>query len=125
MRARCDGLVINIGSYFARYQGYVGGAAYNASKQALTGLTHKLNMEEGMHGIRGLRDPPGETVTSRCSGARPNPGDADARRRPAKMLKMEDLAALLRFVAESPPHVCVTRSSSRRTWNRLILGGGR
>ena len=44
MRERRDGLVVNIGSWFARYQGYVGGAAYNASKQALTAMTHQINL---------------------------------------------------------------------------------
>src|SRR5438445_10789008 len=53
MRERREGLVIHIASWFARYQAYVGGAAYNASKQALCALVRQVNIEEGMHGIRG------------------------------------------------------------------------
>lgn len=120
MRARRDGLVINIGSWFARYQGYVGGAAYNASKQALTGLTHQINLEEGLHGIRGCVIHPGETVTP-MQRARPKPPTPEDQ---AKMLKMQDLGRVVRFVAESPPHVCLNEIVVTPTWNRLILGGG-
>ena len=120
MRARRDGLVINIGSWFARYQAYIGGAAYNASKQALTGLTHQINLEEGMHGIRACVIHPGETVTP-MQRARPKPPSPEDQ---AKMLKMEDLGRVVRFVAESPAHVCINEIVVTPTWNRLILGGG-
>lgn len=120
MRERREGLVINIGSWFARYQGYVGGAAYNASKQALTGLTHQINLEEGMHGIRGCVIHPGETVTP-MQRARPKPPSPEDQ---ARMLKMEDLGRVVRFVAESPAHVCINEIVVTPTWNRLILGGG-
>jgi NADP-dependent 3-hydroxy acid dehydrogenase YdfG len=120
MRARRDGLVIIIGSYFARYQGYVGGAAYNAAKQALNGLTHQINMEEGMHGIRACVIHPGETVTP-MQRARPKPPSPEDQ---ARMLRMEDLGRVVRFVAESPAHVCVNEIVVTPTWNRLILGGG-
>ena len=120
MRSRRDGQVINIGSWFARYQAYIGGAAYNASKQALTGLTHQINLEEGMHGIRACVVHPGETVTP-LQRARPKPPSPEDQ---AKMLKMEDLGRVVRFVAESPAHVCINEIVVTPTWNRLILGGG-
>jgi len=120
MRARRDGLVIHIASYFARYQSYVGGAAYNASKQALCALVHQINIEEGMHGIRGCAIHPGETVTP-LQKARPKPPSPEDQQ---KMLKMEDLGRVVRFVAESPAHVCVNEIVVSPTWNRLILGGG-
>ena len=120
MRERRDGIVINIGSWFARYQGYVGGAAYNASKQALTAITHQLNLEEGLHGIRGCVIHPGETVTP-MQRARPKPPSPEDQ---ARMLKMEDLGRVVRFVAESPAHVCLNEIVITPTWNRLILGGG-
>jgi NADP-dependent 3-hydroxy acid dehydrogenase YdfG len=120
MRERRDGLVINIGSWFARYQSYIGGAAYNASKQALTGLTHQINLEEGMHGIRACVVHPGETVTP-LQRARPKPPSLEDQ---ARMLKMDDLGRVVRFVAESPSHVCINEIVVTPTWNRLILGGG-
>jgi len=120
MRERRGGLIVNIGSWFARYPGYVGGAAYNASKQALAAMTHQLNLEEGLHGIRGCVIHPGETVTP-MQRARPKPPSPEDQ---AKMLKMEDLGRVVRFVAESPAHVCVNEVVITPTWNRLILGGG-
>jgi NADP-dependent 3-hydroxy acid dehydrogenase YdfG len=120
MRTRRDGAVIIIGSFFARYQGYVGGAAYNAAKQALNGLTHQINIEEGMHGIRACVIHPGETVTP-MQRARPKPPSPEDQ---ARMLRMEDLGRVVRFVAESPAHVCVNEIVVTPTWNRLILGGG-
>lgn len=120
MRARRDGLVINVGSWFARYPGYVGGAAYNASKQALTAMTHQINLEEGLNGIRGCVVHPGETVTP-MQKARPKPPSPEDQ---ARMLKMEDLGRVVRFVAESPRHVCINEIVVTPTWNRLILGGG-
>jgi len=40
------------------------------------------------------------------------------------MLKMEDVGRVVRFVAESPAHVCMNEIVVSPTWNRLILGGG-
>ena len=120
MRKRRDGLVIHVASYFARYQSYLGGAAYNASKLALCALVHQINIEEGMHGIRGCAIHPGETVTP-LQKARPKPPSPEDQ---ARMLKMEDVGRVVRFVAESPAHVCVNEIVVSPTWNRLILGGG-
>jgi NADP-dependent 3-hydroxy acid dehydrogenase YdfG len=120
MRSRRDGLVIHVVSYFARYQSYLGGAAYNASKLALCALVHQINIEEGMHGIRACAIHPGETVTP-LQKARPKPPSPEDQ---AKMLRMEDLGRVVRFVAESPAHVCVNEIVVSPTWNRLILGGG-
>ncbi|MGB5079471.1 MAG: SDR family oxidoreductase [Burkholderiales bacterium] len=120
MRERGGGLVINIGSWFARYPAYVGGAAYNAAKQALTVMTHQLNIEEGLHGIRACVIHPGETVTP-MQRARPKPPSPEDQ---ARMLRMEDLGRVVRFVAETPPHVCLNEIVVTPTWNRLILGGG-
>jgi len=68
MRKRRDGLVIHVASYFARYQSYLGGAAYNASKLALCALVHQINIEEGMHGIRGC-DPSRRDGDAAAEGA--------------------------------------------------------
>src|SRR5258708_34809207 len=103
MRERRDGLVIHVASWFARYQSYLGGAAYNASKQALCALVHQINIEEGMHGIRACAIHPGETVTP-LQKARPKPPSPEDQ---ARMLNMEDLGRVGRVIAESPAHACV------------------
>jgi len=120
MRAQKDGLVINISSWLGRWVGYLGGPAYGASKHALATITHHLNIEEGMHGIRGCVIYPGEVATPLVK-SRPVPpaqGDID------RMLKPEDLGRTIRFVAEMPPHVCLNEIVITPTWNRLLVGGG-
>jgi NADP-dependent 3-hydroxy acid dehydrogenase YdfG len=39
------------------------------------------------------------------------------------MLQAEDLGRAVRFVAESPPHVCINELVITPTWNRLLVGG--
>ena len=119
MRSQKSGLVINISSWLGRWIGYLGGAAYGASKHALATLTHHLNLEEGMHGIRGCVIYPGEVATPILK-TRPVP---PARQDIERMLQPEDLGRTIRFVAETPPHVCLNEIVITPTWNRLLLGG--
>jgi NADP-dependent 3-hydroxy acid dehydrogenase YdfG len=119
MRAQQGGLVINVSSWLGRWVGYLGGAAYGASKHALATLTHHLNIEEGMHGIRGCVIYPGEVATPLVK-LRPSP---PAQEDIDRMLKTEDLGRTLRFVAEMPPHVCLNEIVITPTWNRLLIGG--
>jgi NADP-dependent 3-hydroxy acid dehydrogenase YdfG len=119
MRAQRDGLVINVSSWLGRWVGYLGGAAYGASKHALATATHHLNIEEGMHGIRGCVIYPGEVATPilKVRPVPPAPEDMD------RMLKPEDLGRTIRFVAELPTHVCLNELVITPTWNRMYLGG--
>jgi NADP-dependent 3-hydroxy acid dehydrogenase YdfG len=119
MRSRRDGLVINISSWLGRWVGYLGGAAYGASKHALATLTHHLNIEEGMHGIRGCVIYPGEVATSILKARPVPPAQEDIDR----MLTPDDLGRTIRFVAEMPPHVCLNEIVITPTWNRLLVGG--
>lgn len=119
MRDRRDGLVINIASWLGRWPAYLGGPAYAASKHAMASMTHQLNIEEGVHGIRGCVIYPGEVATPILK-SRPVPPSADEM---AKMLKAEDIGRAIRFVAESPAHVTLNEIVITPTWNRLILGG--
>jgi NADP-dependent 3-hydroxy acid dehydrogenase YdfG len=120
MRAQQGGLVINISSWLGRWVGYLGGVAYGASKHALATLTHHLNMEEGMHGIRGCVIYPGEVATPLLKARPVPPAQEDIDR----MLKPEDLGRTIRFVAEMPAHVCLNEIVIAPTWNRLLIGGG-
>ncbi len=119
MRAQKSGLVINIASWLGRWVGYLGGAAYGASKHGLATLTHHLNLEEGMHGIRGCVIYPGEVATPILKTRPVPPAPKDLER----MLKPEDLGRTIRFVAEMPPHACLNEIVITPTWNRLLLGG--
>jgi NADP-dependent 3-hydroxy acid dehydrogenase YdfG len=119
MRERRDGVVINIASWLGRWPAYLGGPAYAASKHAMASMTHQLNIEEGVHGIRACVIYPGEVATPILK-SRPVPPSADEM---AKMLKAEDIGRAIRFVAESPAHVTLNEIVITPTWNRLILGG--
>jgi len=119
MRERRDGLVINISSWFGRYDGYLAGPAYNASKTALAAMNASLNVEEGVNGIRACVLFPGEVATEilKLRPVPPRPEDI------ARMLKPEDLGRLIRFIAETPPHMCLSEIVVAPTWSRMILGG--
>jgi NADP-dependent 3-hydroxy acid dehydrogenase YdfG len=119
MREHRNGLVINVSSWLGRWPGYLGGAAYAVSKHAMAAMIHQLNIEEGVNGIRGCVIYPGEVATPMLK-ARPVP---PAPQEVEKMLKVEDLARTVRFVAEAPQHVCFNEIVISPTWNRLILGG--
>ena len=119
MRARKDGLVINISSWLGRWIGYLGGVAYGASKHALATITHHLNLEEGMNGIRGCVIYPGEVATPLLKTRPVPPAQEDIDR----MLRPEDLGRTIRFVAEMPPHVCLNEIVISPAWNRMLLGG--
>jgi NADP-dependent 3-hydroxy acid dehydrogenase YdfG len=119
MRARKDGLVINVSSWAGRFETYMTGPAYNSSKHALAALTHSLNDEECVNGVRACVICPGEVATPILKN-RPKP---PAPEEIARMLQPEDLGRTIRFVAEMPPRVCVNEILISPTWNRFFVGG--
>lgn len=119
MRAQKDGLVINISSWAGRFEEYLTGPAYNASKTALAALTLSLNDEECVNGIRACCIYPGEVATP-ILRHRPV---APQREEVERMLQAEDLGKTIRFVAEMPPRVCVNEILITPTWNRFFVGG--
>lgn len=118
MRARKDGLVINISSWAGKYTSAMVGAAYNGSKAAVVSLTETINMEECANGIRACAICPAEVATP-ILDRRPVPPSAEER---AKMLQPADLGETIRWVAEQPPHVCINEITISPTWNRLYVG---
>jgi NADP-dependent 3-hydroxy acid dehydrogenase YdfG len=119
MRARKDGLVINVSSWAGRFETYMTGPAYNASKHAMAALTHSLNDEECVNGVRACVIYPGEVATPILRN-RPKPPSPEET---ARMLQAEDLGRTIRFVAEMPPRVCVNEILISPTWNRFFVGG--
>jgi NADP-dependent 3-hydroxy acid dehydrogenase YdfG len=118
MRAKKGGLIINISSWAGRYDTYMTGPAYNATKHGVVALTASLNMEECLNGIRACVICPGEVATPIMKN-RPVPPSAEDL---GRMLQMEDLGRTIRFVAEMPPHVCLNEIVISPTWNRIYLG---
>ncbi len=103
MLARRDGLIINISSTAGKRATPLGGAAYAASKFGLSALSLCLGMEEKDAGLRCCAIYPGEVDTPILE-ARPTPVTAEHRER---ILKPEDVAQAVLFVAGLPPHVSV------------------
>ena len=119
MRARKDGLIINVSSWSGVYHPKLTGAAYNASKHAVIAMTETINMEECVNGIRACSVCPAEVATP-IMDKRPIPPSQEDR---ARMLQPEDLGNTIRFIAQMPPHVCVNQVIISPTWNRLYIGG--
>lgn len=119
MRARKDGLIINISSWAGRYASVLTGPGYNATKHAVIALTESINLEECANGIRATSVLPGEAATPILE-KRPVPPAPEVR---AKMLQPEDLGRTLAFIATLPPRVCINEIIVSPTWNRFLLGG--
>jgi len=119
MRARRDGLVINVSSWAGRYASQLTGPAYNATKRAVIAVTESINMEEGRNGIRATSILPGEVATPILE-KRPVPPSPEER---ARMAQPEDLGAAILFVASLPARTCVNELIISPTWNRFYTGG--
>ena len=117
MRTRKDGLVINVSSWAGVFHPKLTGAAYNASKHAVTAMTETINMEECANGIRACAICPAEVATP-IMDRRPVPPSAEDR---ARMLQAEDLGNTIRFIAQMPPHVCINQVIISPTWNRMYI----
>jgi NAD(P)-dependent dehydrogenase (short-subunit alcohol dehydrogenase family) len=119
MRARRDGLIINISSWAGRYASSLTGPAYNATKRAVIAVTESINMEECANGIRATSILPGEVATPILE-KRPVPPSIEER---ARMAQPEDFGKAILFVATMPARSCVNELVIAPTWNRFYLGG--
>ena len=115
MRAGGGGVFVHIGSWTAHFPSMLGGPVYTAAKTAIVAMSHTLNMEEGVNGIRSTVLSPGEVVTP-LMDKRPVPVTAAER---AVMLQPEDVALFIRHIAALPPHVCINEVVMSPTANRL------
>ena len=118
MRERGQGTLILTSSWAGRHPSRLTGPAYSASKHAVVALSHSINQEEGVNGIRCTALMPGEVATPILQ-SRPKPPAAED---VAKMLKAEDLGAIVRYIAEAPAHVCLNEILISPTWNRAFTG---
>jgi NAD(P)-dependent dehydrogenase (short-subunit alcohol dehydrogenase family) len=103
MRARRDGLIVNISSIAGKRAATLAGPAYCAAKFAMTALGTAVGLEERANGIRITNVYPGEVDTPILK-QRAVPVPAEKR---AKMVHPEDIAACVLTIAKLPPHVLV------------------
>ncbi len=103
MLERKDGVIVNVVSVAGKRANPLGGAAYVAAKFGMGALGLVLSNEEKDSGVRVSNVYPGEIDTPILE-QRPNPV-TDAQR--AVILKPEDVAEAVLFVASLPPRVSV------------------
>lgn len=103
MFERKDGVIVNLVSVAGKRANPLGGAAYVASKFGMGGLGMCLSNEERESGVRVSNVYPGEIDTPILEH-RPKPVTDEQR---AVILKPEDVAEAVLFVAGLPPHVSV------------------
>lgn len=114
MRAQKDGLIIHTASMAGRFVSLLSGPAYTAAKHGLVAMSHSINMEECVNGIRSTALCPGEVATP-ILAQRPAPVSAEDQ---ARMLQPADCAALIRMIACLPARVCLNEVLITPTWNR-------
>ncbi len=112
MMKRKDGVIINISSVAGKRAWPVSGAGYSAAKFGVTALSSCLGAELKDHGIRVSAICPGEVDTP-ILHQRPEPLTEEHRLR---ILRPEDVAAAVLFVAALPPHVSVPELIIKPAW---------
>ena len=117
MRAQQDGLLIHTASMAGRFIGGLSGPIYTVAKHGIVAMSHGLNMQECVNGIRSTVFLPGEVATP-ILDARPNPVSAEDR---ARMVQAADCGDVIRYVACLPKHLVMNEVHLSPTWNRGYL----
>ncbi|HET6309110.1 MAG TPA: SDR family NAD(P)-dependent oxidoreductase [Rhodopila sp.] len=117
MRAQKDGLIIHTASMAGRFIGNLSGPIYTAAKHGVVAMSHGLNMQECVHGIRSTVFLPGEVATP-ILDARPTPVTPEER---ARMVQAEDCGDLIRYIACLPRHLVMNEVHLSPTWNRSYI----
>jgi NADP-dependent 3-hydroxy acid dehydrogenase YdfG len=103
MRARRDGLVINISSISGKRAIQLGGVVYCASKFAMTALGTTVSNEVRMEGVRITNVYPGE-VNTPILDKRPTPVSQEHKE---AILQPEDIALMVTAICHLPPRAHV------------------
>lgn len=114
MRSQKDGLLIHTASMAGRFIGGVSGPIYTVAKHGVVAMSHSLNMQECVNGIRSTVFLPGEVATP-ILDKRPNPVGPEVR---ARMVQPTDCGDLIRYIACLPRHLVMNEVHLSPTWNR-------
>ena len=117
MRLHQDGLIIHTASMAGRFIGGFPGPLYTAAKHGIVAMSHSINMEECINGIRSCVFLPGEVATA-ILDKRPNPVSAEER---ARMVQPQDCADLILYVALLPKRLVMNEVMLSPTWNRAYV----
>jgi NADP-dependent 3-hydroxy acid dehydrogenase YdfG len=114
MRKRKDGVLIHTSSVAGKQPSLLSGPAYSAAKHGVVAMSHTINMEECVNGIRSCVVCPGEVATP-ILDKRPVPVSKAER---ARMAQSEDVGDLIRYIACLPSHIVINEVMINPTWNR-------
>jgi len=112
MRARHDGLIVNVSSVAGIRASSLGGIAYSAAKFAQTALGTAVAREVGPEGVRVTNIYPGE-VNTPILEHRPKPVD-DAHK--ARILQPADVAHAVLMVCTLPPRAHIAELVIKPVW---------
>ena len=114
MRKNKGGVLIHTSSVAGKVPSLLSGPAYSAAKHGVVAMSHTINMEECVNGIRSCVVCPGEVATP-ILDKRPIPITPAERKR---MAQSEDVGDLIRYIACLPPHIVINEVMINPTWNR-------
>lgn len=117
MREKKDGLIIHTASMAGRFIGGFPGPMYTAAKHGIVAMSHSINMQECVNGIRSCVFLPGEVATP-ILDTRPNPVSPEVR---ARMVQPEDCADLIRYICLLPARLCMNEVMLSPTHNRRYV----
>ena len=117
MRAQQDGLIIHTASMAGRFIGGFPGPLYTAAKHGVVAMSHSINMQECVNGIRSCVFLPGEVATA-ILDKRPNPVSPEER---ARMVQPQDCADLMLYIALLPKRLVMNEVMLSPTWNRRYV----
>ncbi len=117
MRAQKDGLLIHTASIAGRSPGGFSGPIYGAAKHGVVAMSHTINQQECVNGIRSTVFLPGEVATP-ILDKRPNPVGPEER---ARMVQPEDCGDLIRYIACLPKHLVMSEVWLAPTHNRSYI----
>jgi NADP-dependent 3-hydroxy acid dehydrogenase YdfG len=117
MRQRQDGLIIHTASMAGRFIGGFPGPLYTAAKHGVVAMSHSINMQECINGIRSCVFLPGEVATA-ILDKRPNPVGPEER---ARMVQPQDCADLILYIALLPSRLVMNEIMLSPTWNRAYV----
>jgi NADP-dependent 3-hydroxy acid dehydrogenase YdfG len=117
MRQRQDGLIVHTASMAGRFIGGFPGPMYTAAKHGVVAMSHSINMQECVNGIRSCVFLPGEVATP-ILDRRPNPVGPEVR---ARMVQPEDCANLIRYIALLPARLVMNEVMLSPTHNRRYV----
>ena len=119
MRVQGGGSIINVSSMAGKQAHPMSGPGYCSSKFGLIGLSHTVNVEEWLHGIRSTALCPGEINTPFMARRSIVPGEEEK----LHMLQPEDVAEAISFIAGLHPRCSVPEFSLVPSRPRAPLSG--